>query len=60
MLGQWHSKERKSEAFSPWKLSLDKDVAEGYISTCVCFIVKPVSKASLFIFLIRDMVVLTS
>ena len=32
MLGQWHSKERKYEALSPWKLSLDKEVTEDYIS----------------------------
>ena len=60
------SKERKYEAFSHWKLSLDKEVAEGYlyeqgyIWTCVSFIVKPVSNASLSVFLIRDLVVLTS
>jgi hypothetical protein len=31
MLGQWHSNVRKYEAFSPWKLSLDKEVTEGYV-----------------------------
>lgn len=31
MLGQWHSKERKYEAFSHWKLSLDEEVTEVFI-----------------------------
>ena len=31
MLGQWHSKERRYEVFSRWKLNLDKEVTEGYI-----------------------------
>ena len=31
MLVPWRSKERKYEAFSPWKLSLGKEVREGYI-----------------------------
>jgi hypothetical protein len=52
MLGQWHSKERKSEAFSHWRASLDKEVAEGY--TCerlhrnLCIVImKSASKADL-------------
>jgi hypothetical protein len=31
MLGQWHSMERTYEALSHWKLSLDKEVTEGFI-----------------------------
>jgi hypothetical protein len=31
MLGQWHSKGREYEVFSPWKLSSGKEVIEGNI-----------------------------
>ena len=61
MLGQWHSKERKYEVFSHWKLNLDKEVTEGYIYEslhlylCILYLeaceqVKPEC------FLIRDLV----
>ena len=28
MLGQWHSKKRKYEAFDEWKQSLDKEITD--------------------------------
>jgi hypothetical protein len=68
MLGQWHSKGRKYEALSHWRLRLVKEVTEGYICelqmcnnwNCVSFIMKRVSKASRSFILLRDLIVLTS
>jgi len=43
MLDQWHNKGRKYEAFSYWKLSLNKEVAEGdiyerlYLNLCILY-----------------------
>jgi hypothetical protein len=64
MSGQWHNKGRTSEALSPWKLSLDTEVTEGYVCESLhlnlCIHYCEAYEQGKPVFLIRDMAALVS
>jgi hypothetical protein len=61
LIQQWLNNGRKSEAFSQGKLSLDKEITEGYICErlylSLCSLYHKACKANTCVSLIRDLVV---